>query len=178
MIKFRTNRSGFTLLELIISLGITLVITGIVIANFQQADRNFALRQATLQLESNLRRMKLLSLAGSQTQGSVPLGGYGLWFSQAEPQRYILFADFDGNREYDLGEELSDGLVQLPMAVTIKNLSPAARLTLVFSQPQAKIFLNQHEREVNFVAITLEHAQTHSFKVVVLNTLSGQVNIQ
>ncbi len=83
--KRKINSSGYSLLELIIALGIITIISAVVVANFRQAEKSNNLRQSSLELESNIRLVRSQALAGQLIDGVLPLGGYGLFFSFDQP---------------------------------------------------------------------------------------------
>ncbi len=124
------NRRGFTLVEMLISLGIFAVITGFVMANFRVGSQGDELRLAQQLVASELRRAQTMAIAGQTvnycaagvrvgqfcTSGnsaecggpdgncvrSAPPGGYGVHFTTLETgnRQMILFADVDAGRDH------------------------------------------------------------------------------
>ncbi|MFH1028328.1 MAG: type II secretion system protein [Pseudomonadota bacterium] len=105
----RRRRTGFTLVELVISIAIFSIITGIMVWNFDRYNQNDNLRRGTEQLAADLRLVQNMAMTGATTKGTgagettatIPIGGYGLHIDRTNaPDQYRLFADresYDGN---------------------------------------------------------------------------------
>ncbi len=124
------NQRGFTLVEMLISLGIFAIITGFVMANFRAGSQGDELRLAQQLVASELRRTQTMALAGQTTYycaagvkvghfcptgnaaecggedancvKGVPPGGYCVHLKALEPDNrtLILFADLDAGRNH------------------------------------------------------------------------------
>ena len=173
--KRKINSSGYSLLELIIALGIITIISAVVVANFRQAEKSNNLRQSSLELESNIRLVRSQALAGQLIDGVLPLGGYGLFFSLDQPTSYIIFADLDGDHYYDNNEQQK--IMKLSTGVIISNISPQRESHLVFDPPKPKIYINQQSQDIKNLAITLQHQQSKEIAVLTFNMISGQIEI-
>lgn len=71
--KFITKRNqfsypnfltGFTLVEMIVVVGIFALVTGLILGNFREGKKNDDLRRGTLELEDNLRKVQVLGMSG------------------------------------------------------------------------------------------------------------------
>jgi len=147
MNKVFTSSKGFTLLELLISMAIFAVLLGIVITGFLDTRKLETIKDAALQLESNIQKAQNNALTGVTTAGTVPIGGYGLHI-QGCSSEYFLFADSVavstagncdagttlGNQRYDnvagfspqCNEQIVGSAIPLPSGVIILKIKNSA----------------------------------------------------
>ena len=84
---------GFTLIELIISIGIIGMLSTITIVNFKAAQRSREIKNVAETLVSDLRRAQAMTLSGSRlSDGRIARGGYGIFFDPSASS-YTLFAE-------------------------------------------------------------------------------------
>jgi hypothetical protein len=95
------DQKSFTLVELLVSIFIIILLTGIIFANYRQSGNQLALQRAAHKLALDIRRAEEMAMSAKEFQGMVPSGGYGLHFNQTDTYHYILFADCNGNFVYD-----------------------------------------------------------------------------
>ncbi|MDO8599364.1 MAG: type II secretion system protein, partial [bacterium] len=125
-IHYSRERRAFTLFELIVVVGIFIVMSGMLLANFRRSRVNDVVRIAALRFASDVQRMQSNALSGAtESSGAV---AYGVHVDKANPRRYIMFGDrvrcapdaqgeevCAANGIYDAGvtpaEELSGGTV-------------------------------------------------------------------
>jgi prepilin-type N-terminal cleavage/methylation domain-containing protein len=170
-------KKGFTLIELLVSIGIFIVVTGMVVANFRAGSRSDELKITADALVSNLRRAQNMSLAGELVNGVTPPGGYGVYFNLGTPNRYVIFADSNGNLVYDANEDLSDGLIVLPKDIVINTVSPKNISSVVFKPPKPTIYINGDPPSDTLV-VTLKHNVTGKSKKIIVNRISGRIDIE
>jgi prepilin-type N-terminal cleavage/methylation domain-containing protein len=118
MNKAKKNQ-GYTLIELIVSISILTMITGLFLADYKSSNQKAMLNTAADQLASDIRLMQSYALGAKKTgSGTVPAGGWCInVFSPKD--RYILFADNNGNGDYDgAGEKYKE--IILPVQLEIK----------------------------------------------------------
>ncbi len=78
----KIHDSGFTLLELLIAMGIAMVLIGGVFAGYERFNRNERLRQAGSTLKSNLRLAESKAISGEKPQAACSqLTGVAVTFS-------------------------------------------------------------------------------------------------
>lgn len=97
---------GFSLIELLVVVGIFVVITGVVLANNARFNSSVLLGNAAYDVALSVRQAQVYGLSTQEHAGEFQVG-YGIHFAGAT--EYFLFADRDSNRRYDDG---SDEIVQ------------------------------------------------------------------
>ena len=115
----RLRRGGFTLIELLVVSAIIIIITSLFLLRQSKFDSSTILRSLAYSISLSMRQAQVygISVAGSQTtQSSCVSGsffgvncyatGYGLYFTALPNNSYILFADFNNNGRYDVGENI------------------------------------------------------------------------
>lgn len=98
-----TSFRGFTLVELLIVLGVFTLLTGVVLSNYRTYNTNATFANASEDIVLALRQAQVY---GAGVKGNIiSCGGssfncsYGVHFSQST-NSIVLFADVDGNRVY------------------------------------------------------------------------------
>lgn len=117
MLKFKYQRTkiskiksdaGFTLAEVLTVISIITILFSIVLANYRTGEKQFSLERSAHKLAQDLRDIQYMAMTGKEVppqfgQG-FPRGGYGIYF-ETNSNSYILFADCNGNSEYDTGDD-------------------------------------------------------------------------
>lgn len=88
----RKSRTGFTLIEILISIAIFAILTAIIFFNFANEKKRTAIKSAADQIGVDVQAMQTNALGGVVTGGSAQ-GGYGVHFDVDRYDQYILFAD-------------------------------------------------------------------------------------
>ena len=127
------KKPGFTLIELIVSVGIIALVTGIFLANYSSANRRSDLTMTAQKMVADIRLAQNyglgLSRYGLSGSTDVPLGGWGVHFDLANygNARYLIFADDNGDGAYNSGDEdnLTYGaqISTLPNNIIIQSLA-------------------------------------------------------
>ncbi|MBU1039451.1 type II secretion system GspH family protein [Patescibacteria group bacterium] len=185
--NYQNQFGGFTIIDLLVSVSIFVVITGLTLSNFSRGRQKDDLRQGSLLVVSLLQQAQVYALAGQTINGFVPAGGYGLNFDLSNPGRLIFFADLDDNGLYSFGGDslVDTGNYNLSTNVTITNLvvrqgetSQSSNLSnFIYRPPQAARYLDGLLNG-GTLEITLRHSQTGETKLITVSTASGQVNTQ
>ncbi len=179
-------KKGFTIIELLVSMGIFIVVTTMVVANFRAGSRSDELKIAAETLVSNLRRAQNMALAGQLTNGMTPQGGYGVYFKLADVDHYVIFANNSGNLVYDDGEALADGVITLPLNVKLEKIEKSSGAALfgdvVFKPPKPVIYICKTGvtpcQTEDALFITLKHTLSNKTQQVSVNRVSGRINVE
>ena len=153
---------SFTLVELLVAVGIIILLTALVLPDYRAGERQFALQRSASKLAQDLRRAEEMAMSAKEppTAPDTFKGAYGINF-QTNSSNYILFADLDNDQIYDSGEEIET--LPLEKKVKISNLSPASPLTISFTPPDPTVNINPSD---SLASITLtNNGQTKIIKV-------------
>jgi len=186
------STKGFTLLELTVVIAIIILLSGIVLTNYRVGEREYALLRSAYKLAQDLRQVEKMATASEtlpsaifpsdKDNGGFPKGGYGIFF-QNNSNSYILFADCDGDKEYDeTGAALScaeatsdtpypEGIKELFLEEKIKisNLYPSSPFSITFFPPDPVIEIKSGELLYNSATITITY--DGEIKTVKINTV-------
>jgi len=93
MFKDLFNEKGTTLIEIVAVISIITLFSMILIADFPQIIRQFAVSRSAYKLSQDIRKVADLGLSGVQIDGNSPKGGYGLYIDLSDNEQYIIYAD-------------------------------------------------------------------------------------
>jgi prepilin-type N-terminal cleavage/methylation domain-containing protein len=174
--KFLENK-GFTLAEVLVSIFIIVLLSGIIFVNYRQAGRQFALQRSANKLAQDIRKVQEMAMSAKKFQGSIPSSGYGVYLNILDnPPQYILFADTSNPGIYDVGEMVGNP-IEFERRIEIDSLKidslSASPLTITFTPPNPKVWVNGIEGSA--ATITLK-ADTR-IKTITVNAV-GLISIQ
>jgi len=174
------KNKGFTVLELLVVIGIITAMMTLFLVNFKDFDSKATLENETEKIVSILKEAQLYALTG-QTFGGVRYN-YGLQLNECVPGscNFYLFKDnqSSGNKLYETGEELTGGQHILASKINITSVLPAIggdELNIIFSSPLGEIYFNDEQDEDEAI-IVLEQMDSGDQKVIRINRISGQIN--
>jgi prepilin-type N-terminal cleavage/methylation domain-containing protein len=130
------RNKGFTLVELLVTISIVSVLSIVVFANYRTGQKQFSLQRSAHKLSQDIRGVQNMAMSAKEFQGTVP-SGYGVYLTTAQPGQYILFADLDGDKNYDANEMVET--LEFEEGIFINSLSPGNPLTVFFSPPDPTI---------------------------------------
>ncbi len=88
----RSSLMGFTLVEVLVSLGIFAVLTGVVLSNYRGYNTNALFANASEDIVLALRQAQVYGVGVKGAGGSF-VTPYGVHFDQTTPNKIIIFAD-------------------------------------------------------------------------------------
>lgn len=150
----KLNRA-FTLIEMIVVLGITGFMAALLVANMHAGGESMDLTSEAQKLGGVIRQAQMMSLSGQQINSSRPAYGYGVYVDLTS---YKLFVnDYEGTSYvYDDGH---DTVVQsFSFPDEIKMVVPAAAFSVIFTPPLGEIHASAVlplNVSLNYVSINL-----------------------
>jgi len=103
--KKRTNLRGFGLIELLVSISIITLVSAVIMTRQSAFNGAVLLRNQAYEVAFDLRQAQLLAVSGTDDGATnVVSQQYGVYFTTASRNSYIIFHDKDGNGEYNNGD--------------------------------------------------------------------------
>jgi prepilin-type N-terminal cleavage/methylation domain-containing protein len=178
------KKSGFTLIELIVSVAIMVMVTGIFLANYNSANRRTDLTMTAQKMVTDIRLAQNYALGLARYGGSgslnVPFGGWGVHFDLQTygTNKYVVFADDNGNKVYDSGEDnLQYGaqVTTLPTNIIINSITlggvSSNKADITFLPPDPITTIMGQSATSSSATIVLKDTKTNTVKTVRINFL-------
>lgn len=146
----RSTKRAFSVIEMIVTMTIILILTTIVLVGYRKGGQQLALNRAAHKLTQDIRRAQELAMSSTPFEDGasslVPFG-YGIFFTISEEKSYSLFADVNGNKYFDTGEQVGEPIA-FEEGIEISDLQKAAgegggnltEVAIVFHPPDPEIF--------------------------------------
>lgn len=153
------DRFGFTLIELIVVISILLMISGGVIANYNNFNENQRIKQIALTLKTNLRFAQTKALSGDKPKAPfscAELDGYTVTFSATQ---YSVQADC-------AAPDNSQG------DITTVNLPTGITLSTVPATPVLEFYVRHGTNIAADITVTISGLKNYSISVSPNGTLS------
>ncbi|MFH1867263.1 MAG: type II secretion system protein [Patescibacteria group bacterium] len=181
--KLLYSPSGFTLMELLVSVAIFLIITGLVIVNFRSGRYRDELVGAAEAIQTSLREMQTAYNSGDTVEcvtgeKEPPANGFGVEITEIPTIK--TFADCGKDTPgVDYQYEDTDVLLKeitISSHITVDITAPnELTLNVVFAPNSEEVRINQ---DVNFggdAEILLEHTKSGRQATVTINSISGLI---
>ncbi|MEK7665014.1 MAG: hypothetical protein AAB361_02660 [Patescibacteria group bacterium] len=159
---------GITLVEIIVTIFIITLFSGIIISDFPKIKKQFALSSATHKLAQDLRRAQDMGLSGTQPLdpdgNPLLIKGFGLYINlnpiDGNNKQYIIYGDKNGNQQYDPLVDYNLDLIDMDIeskGVIIKGLYNALedRVSINFSPPNPKTSISNLDPGFSRIKIVL-----------------------
>lgn len=159
---------GITIVEVIVTIFIITMFSGIIMSDFPKVRKRFALSTATHNLAQDLRRAQDMSLSGIQlidVEGEeLPVKGFGLYINLnsivGNNKEYIIYGDSNGNQQYDHDIDYNLYLIDMNdevKGVIIEGLYNVLEnhVSINFSPPNPKTSISGLEEGMSRIKIVL-----------------------
>jgi len=175
MYNLTKNKSGFTLVELLVSIAILMIMSSMVLVDYNISGRNSALLLEAHKFAGDARRAQNMAIGSSELEstGSVPIGGWGIYI--LNDHTYYIFAD-NGNEEYDVGDIIFETII---LENNVVFSSTSVNKDIVYLPPDPRTFINGKTitNTSQDSEITIVFASVAGIKNVYLNDL-GLIDIE
>lgn len=144
------SQPAFTLVEIIIVIGIFVGLMSATIVNYRSGSRQSQLRLAAQELATNIRLAQSYAVGskdfvdpnGSDHASQSPQGGWGVYASLDNPDYYQIVVDLDDDHIFDKPFRR----INLPNNVVMEqiedNSGPVNNGTVFFKPPEPQTFIN------------------------------------
>lgn len=175
-IKLRINNIGFTIFELLVSISIIALLSGLILVNYHSANKRLELVNAAQKMVSDIRLTQNYALGLKEFNGVPPSGGWGLYFNLSSSGSYVIFADSNNDKDYTSGEEFK--IFNSPAGIEMSSVyvgqtAVADSAVITFIPPDPTIYITDAEL---FIKITLKENQGNTTKTIEVNSL-GLVDV-
>ena len=165
------DKNGFTLIELIIVIAIIGIMLAITVPQYSKFCDSRALSLGEDQVVNDIRMVQNYAYSILKNNGFFPVGGYGINFLK-DSNEYIVFADEDGDMEYDGVSEIFEK-IELPRDVKIISLKINSTeeadgvVDLVFTPPYGKVLIDKNNKIAgNFIDLEIVIGNSSGSKTI------------
>jgi type II secretory pathway pseudopilin PulG len=136
--KISSFSKCFTLVEVLVVLGVVSLLTLLVLPQYRKGEGSLALQRAAHQLVQDIRRTQEMATSATEINGVPPR--YGINFDLSSPNSYFLFADINDNGTYQPSDEVIE-TISLESKVSLHQLllgdppSSKTNASITFSPP-------------------------------------------
>ena len=137
--NLKLKNQGFSFIEAMAVIAVIAVLSVISFPFYQDIRKNLALDRASIKLAQDIRTAQEMAMS-AQEFGGVLSEGYGLYFSTSNTSSYIIFADNNGNGEYDGASSIVE-TVLIESRILIDNIYSFDELCIVYFPPEPTVSL-------------------------------------
>jgi len=168
----KNRQKGFTLIEMIVVMAIIVTLSTLVLANYRDGQKRYALAQSAQQLASDLRRIQNMAMNGVDLIS--PRRGYGIYLQEGETD-YLIYSDGNASLFFQPSDELIE-VINLADNVEIINISTTNNKADIYFESPDPITYIKNSVNPDTVTITLgmdNFADTETVTV----TLAGVIQV-
>ena len=176
------SQSGFTLVELLVSVGIFTLITTAAVFNNAQFNGNVVLSNLAYEVALSVRQAQFYGITVKQSSTNTFDAGYGINFNMSTPTSYLLFEDRPTpNKTYDSGEALETYVLRKGNFISKICLSQSAACSsspsvdISFVRPNPDAFIRYAGNSYSKAEICVSSPSGNKRKVVIEST--GQISV-
>jgi len=178
--KNSKSKNAFSLIEILVATTIIVILASMMLSNIKGGQKQLTLKRSANKIAQDIRRAQEMAMSAKEFNGSVPTGGYGLYFDKVQlgDITYLIFADVNGNKSYDSGEELER--ISLEKGIKLNTFYmgtseyTSAYFAFVPPDPQTCINSCTSDSAKIIISITDNPAQTKTIKL----NKAGLIEIQ
>lgn len=102
--SFQTSRGGFSIVELLITISIVMLVTGLALSRYSSFNNSVLLQSQAFEIGFDIRQAQQ-SAINVQAVGGASRNGFGIYFDRSTPNQYVLFSDTNDNNHYNSGTD-------------------------------------------------------------------------
>jgi type II secretory pathway pseudopilin PulG len=165
--KQQTSHLAFTLIEIIVVIGIFVGLMSAAVVNYRSGNRQSQLRLTAQSLATNIRLAQsyavgskdFVDLSGSDHISQAPVGGWGINLNKNNPGYYQIVVDLNDDHLFDSTNDKVFRKINLPETIIIddiidSNTGTVSSGTIFFKPPEPETFINGSAN--NWITIILK----------------------
>ena len=173
------KQKGFTLIELIVVMTITIILSSLVLANYRDGQKRYALAQSAQQLVSDLRRIQNMAMNGVGITFASNRKGYGIHIhileGEDETDYYLIYSNNNASWSWQESDEEIE-TVNLANNVKITDIStPNRKADIYFESPDPTTYIKA-PASPNTITITLGMDNLANTETITV-TLAGVIQV-
>lgn len=180
---------GFTIIELLVVIGIITILPVIILSNFPDVKLQFALNRSVYAFAQDARKAQEMALASAEYKDSFGLlqsvAGYGIFIdtSRLGEKKYIIYGDaLPKNGQYDSLDHIFK-TVDISLSeegVIIKGVRNVFgnRASINFASPNANVSITQLDRHARAIEVIFALETDPSKTKNVIINMSGLIEIK
>ncbi len=174
---FKKKKAGFTLIELVVIIGIILVLIIAVLANYRRYQGLTELNSEAEKVASDIKLVQTYAMSGKEIKGEVPeIFGFYLEYQGDYPREYLLFVDKNKNGRYDQRSDYTIITNHLNEHVYFANANHGNPLHITFETGTDEVSIMQGtSRSQVFISLALRD-KPEQIKLISINT-NGLVEV-
>ncbi len=169
----KLGNKGFSITEALVVIVVIAIFTIISFPFYQDIRKSLALDRAGIKLVQDIRAAQEMAVS-SREIGSVTPRGYGVYFLNSNS--YIIFADINGNREYDVGGDSIVETVLIESDIFIDNFASYSGLSIVYIAPDPVVSFRRGGSNLVTNTISINLTNSSKIKTIEINR-AGLVGI-
>ena len=169
LIQTKNKISGFTFIELMISVSIFMLIGGMMLANFRSGDQASELTKSAETVASRLREAQTRALSGV---GGVGSNGHGIYL-QNNGISFVSYQDnLNNSNSFAYNSVEVDATISLQKHVTIVTVAD-----ILFAVPSGDLYQSGSLLSTGNATVTVKHSVSGLQRDINISAVSGQVTI-
>lgn len=176
IVKRKNYISGFTLIEMIISITIILIITSVIMLSQRNFSETVELINVSERIASVIREAQVKGLAVEILNEDIPEAGRGVYFDGSD--EYVYFSDENNNQQYDIGEEITNHLVRPGFMISEMSCGfPCDDLSIVYQRPETQAYFYSEGSELGSDVVSLTILSDNGREKIIKIFRTGQISV-
>lgn len=185
---FMSKRNhGFTLIEILVAMGIFALITSVTLVNHRSFSENLRVENLAYDIALTIRKAQVFGLSVKVSNADEFTAGYGVYFNNNNT--YLLFSDDDKNDKFNTGDDILE-TIKLPTNFIISDLCAGdtigsldcsiTSLGAIFNRPDPSAIIIKNDDNIsspsNHAQVIIRANNGTEWKINITGT--GQISVE
>lgn len=184
MLYKKYNARGFSLIELLVTLAISILMVSAVLFRFDSFDSVVVLKSIAYEIALTVREAQVFAVSASGDTSGTFDTPYGVYIDSNSPNNYIFFEDSNNNLQYESGTDTIIETYTMNAKYQVSDLcvnSTCSKnsVSIVFQRPNFDPTITSSLPETNPISATIQVGMVDdpSITFSVLVGLTGQITV-